>query len=246
MDVLVSYCAHTSQNRFTLGALDASTLTLRAIEGVFGAGADEEIAGLAADEHFVYVAVRRPAGLILLNRRDLRVVQRHALPELNDLHSLGVREHEVFVVSTGTDEVVCLSLRGSRIVSQSVLWRPAGSALRADAHHLNGLCFYRGELHVSGFGKKTGEGWPTAGDGFICNLERGATVVSGLRHPHSLLPLDDGLAYCESGARTVHLPARPPIRDMPGYARGLCRIGDHLLVGASARRLVSRTSGRRS
>ena len=35
MDVLVSYCAHTTANRFTLGALDANTLALRPIEVSF-------------------------------------------------------------------------------------------------------------------------------------------------------------------------------------------------------------------
>jgi hypothetical protein len=243
-EVLVSYCARPASGDRTLGALNARTLELRLIEGVFGAAPDEEIAGLAADQDFVYVAARRPAALIILSRPDLRVIQRHPLPELENLHSLCVREDELFVVSTGTDEVVRFLMQGPRIVSNSLFWRPAGSAVRADAHHLNGLCFFQGELHVSGFGEKTGDTWAGSFDGFIRNLERNETVATGLRHPHSLLPLDDGIAYCESGRRTVHLPGRPPIHSLPGYARGLCRVGDHLFVGASSRRLVSRSTGK--
>lgn len=243
-EVLVSYCARPATGHGTLAALNAGSLELRLIEGVFGAAPDEEIAGLAADQDFVYVAVRRPAAVIILSRSDLRVVRRHALPELENLHSLCVREDEVFLVSTGTDEVVRFRMRGARILSESLFWRPAGSAVRADAHHLNGLCFFQGELHVSGFGEKMGDTWAASSNGFIRNLERNETVATGLRHPHSLLPLDDGLAFCESGRRTVHLPGRPPVHSLPGYARGLCRVGDHLFVGASSRRLVSRSTGK--
>jgi hypothetical protein len=244
VEVLVSYCARPASGHGTLSGLNAASLELRLIAGVFGAGPDEEIAGLAADRDFVYVAARRPAALIILSRPDLRLVRRHALPELENLHSLCVRQDELFLVSTGTDEVVRFRMRGARILSQSLFWRPPGSAVRADARHLNGLCFFQDELHVSGFGEKMGETWAASSDGFIRNLERNETVAAGLRHPHSLLPLDDGLAYCESGRRTVHLPGRSPVHNLPGYARGLCRVGDHLFVGASSRRLVSRSTGK--
>jgi hypothetical protein len=188
--------------------------------------------------------VRRPAAIIVLELPGLRPVHRHELPDFDDLHSLALRGSELFVVSTGTDEVVCLSLRPPHFVCQSVLWRPPDSAERADVHHLNGLCFFRDELHVSGFGKRSGEEWATAVEGFILNLERSSTAVSGIHHPHSLFPLADGIAYCESARLTVHLPSHPAVRSLPGYTRGLCRLGEHLLVGSSARRKISRTTGK--
>jgi hypothetical protein len=243
MEVLASYCGRGAGAAFTLAAVNVQTFSTRSIE-LFPNRPPEDVCGLVAGAQFVYLAVRRPAAIIVLERRGLRPVHRHALPDFNDLHSLALRGRELFVVSTGTDEVVCLSLQPPRIVSQCVLWRPLGSVERSDANHLNGLCFFRDELHVSGFGKRSGNQWATAAEGFILNLDRSVTVATGIHHPHSLLPLDDGIAYCESGRMTVHLPAHPPVHGLPGYTRGLCRSGEHLLVASSTRRRTSRTTGK--
>jgi hypothetical protein len=244
MDVLVSCCACGPRRRFTLGALDAATLTLWPVWGLFPAGQHEEIAGLAADRRFVYLAIRRPPALLLLDRDSFSVLRRHPLPGLDDLHSLCLRDEDLFVVSSGTDEVVCLRMRGPEIASQTVFWRPVAGAPRVDTHHLNGLCRVRGELHVSGFGPRRGGDWASAMGGFIHNVERDERVLSGIAQPHSVTELDDGLAYCESGRSMVHLPGRPPVCGLPGYTRGLCRAGDAVLVGTSLLRIVSRSTGK--
>lgn len=243
MEVLTSYCARGPGAASTLVTLNVQTLSTRQV-GLFSNTLSEELAGLAAGAGFVYVAVRRPAAIIVLELPGLRPVHRYELPDLDDLHSLALRGSELFVVSTGTDEVVCLSLRPPQVVSQCVLWRAPGNVERSDTNHLNGLCFFQDELHVSGFGKRSGEEWSTAVDGFILNLERSSTAATSIHHPHSLLPLESGIAYCESARMTVHLPSHPPLRGIPGYTRGLCLFGDHLLVGSSARRKASRTSGK--
>src|SRR5262249_47330312 len=129
------------------------------------------------------------------------------------------------------------------IASCSIHWRPDPAWPRMDGHNLNGLCLHRGDLLVSGLGRHHPKGWAGAREGFIYNIDRGMTVAMGLHHPHSILELDCGLAWCESLRNIVHLPGLPPVIDLPGYPRGLCRIGESILVGTSARRKVSRSTG---
>jgi hypothetical protein len=246
MPILVSFCVRSDKGRFALGMLQGRTLALQPLPALLQFPQPPELAGLAADSRFVYVAVRSPSGLVVLDRQNLYLLHQHDLPEADDLHSLCVREEQLYVVSTGTDEVLCLQMRGPHIVSQSVVWRPGPSSSHTDTHHLNGLCFSGEDLCVCGFGQRTRrDDWDSACKGFLYNISREEMVSTGLDHPHSPLALENGVACCESGSGSVLVPGRGAIRDLPGYPRGLCRVGEHLFVGTSAFRTVSRSSGKR-
>jgi hypothetical protein len=98
-------------------------------------------------------------------------------------------------------------------------------------------------LLVSGFGQKAGDDWSVARDGFVFNITRGEMVASGLLHPHTLVAIDDTIAYCESQKMAIRLGGAY-IEHFPGYTRGLCQIGQKLFVGTSVERRFSKSTGK--
>jgi hypothetical protein len=181
--------------------------------------------------------------LFILDRHDLRLVSAHHSQLVIDAHSLHAGDDHVDVVSTGSDEVVRLSLSGPHVVAEEVVWRPDPDGPRSDIHHLNAICSWQGGLVVSGFGRKTDRLWSSAADGFIASVPRGERPAAGIGHPHSLMELDGRLAYCESATGTIHVIGRDDVGRVPGYARGMCRIDDCLFVGLSKGRRVSNSTG---
>ena len=147
------------------------------------------------------------------------------------------------MVLTGTDEVIELRMRGDEVISESVFWRPEPDAPRADIHHLNAIFGWRGDLLVSGFGKKPGPDWGLTREGFIVNVTRGEAIASGIYHPHSLVAIGEEIAYCESGKRAVRVMGRGQTQRLPGYTRGLCLTGQKVFVGTSVGRRVSKSTG---
>jgi hypothetical protein len=160
-----------------------------------------------------------------------------------NVHSLWVSGEVLYVVSTATDEVIELRMRGDEVLSESVFWRPDWKGRRADIHHLNAIFGWRGDLLVSGFGKKPGVHWGLTREGFIVNVTRGETIASGIYHPHSLVAVGEEIAYCESGKRVVRVIERGQTQRLPGYTRGLCLTGQKLFVGTSVGRRVSKSTG---
>ena len=188
-------------------------------------------------------ARRGPSGLLIFRRTDLSLISHYTCSSVFDAHSLRVSQDGLDVVSTGTDEVVRLRLDGTRVVSEVVLWRVEADAPRADHHHLNGMCEWGDDVVISGFGQKAGLLWASAADGFIRRLSNGQRVATGIRHPHSPVDVGETIAYCESGSSTVHLMGTGRRREVPGYPRGMCRVGDWLYVGTSKGRRSSKSTG---
>jgi hypothetical protein len=184
-----------------------------------------------------------PSGLLVFDRRDLTLLAEHVFSSVFDAHSVLALDGELLVVSTGTDEITRVRLDGPNVVSEEVLWRMDVHGPRADVHHLNAICSRRGEVLVSGFGKKTGHLWSTATAGFIVSVTTGERLAMGIGHPHSLIDVEETLAYCESSTATVRLLGKNRAQQLPGYARGLCRVGDRLLVGTSRGRQTSKSTG---
>jgi GT2 family glycosyltransferase len=159
-----------------------------------------------------------------------------------DVHSIWLLDGRLFVVSTGTDEVMELEIRGPQILSETVFWRPDPSGPRVDIHHLNGLCESRGRLLVSGFGPKASQLWNSAQDGFILDILDGTVIASSVYHPHSIAALNDTIAYCESSKMSVRVVGDNRHQILPGYTRGLCQNGEKLYVGTSIGRKVSKSA----
>ena len=243
MYLVVSFCTVDTLGRSALGVLNASTGEFRALDLPGTPVACAGITGLAAHGPFLYAAVRQPAGLLVFDRSSLRLLNHHTFTQAADLHSIWVTDETLYLVSTGTDEVIAARMRGPKILSEDVFWRPFPAAERADLHHLNAIYGWKGDLFVAGFGRKSGKHWTSAREGFIANVTRGYTVASGIYHPHSVMTVGEGLAYCESPKGTVSISGQPRIIGLPGYSRGLCRIDRSIFAGTSGRRRISRSTG---
>ena len=252
--ILISFCNVTA---------GAPSLAIVDIDGggvqvlrVPGALAAEDARGIALADPYIFVTTGRPrfkgrasrdstgrSHLFVLDRHDLALVSSHVCEHVVDAHSLRVGDDHVEIVSTGSDEVVRLRLSGPHVIAEEVVWRPDPAGPRADLHHLNAICSWRNDVVVSGFGRKTDRLWSSAADGFIACLGSGERLATGIGHPHSVVDLDGTLAYCESSTGTVRLLGREEVGWVPGYARGICRVGDRLFVGASKGRRFSNSTG---
>jgi len=225
MDILVSFCNVRLPGRPALALLEPNTSDCRVLQLPNEVPRRLSITGLAASAHYLYVALPGAptdlSKLLVLDRADLRLLNYYHFRSVVDVHSLWVSGERLYVVSTGTDEVIELQMRGAEVLAETVFWRPEPGGPRADLYHLNAIYGWSGELLVAGFGKKTGEIWSLTRDGFVFNITRGEKIASGIPHPHSLIVINDTLAYCESGKMAVHAIDRAHVQHLPGYARGL-------------------------
>jgi len=190
------------------------------------------VMGAAANDSFVFLAVQIADGLrpyfyggsfflLVLNRADLSFAALHPLENLRDVHSICLHQHSLYLVSTGTDEVIALELDGANIVGQTVAWRPIPEAPREDLHHLNTLVSWNGSLIVSGFGEKSGPLWSSATNGFLHDITTGQRLLSGIAQPHSMLPMGGDLLICESLVQSVRTLYSGRRVRLDGYTRGL-------------------------
>jgi hypothetical protein len=247
MDILVSFCNVWTPGRPALGVLNTETSNFRVIQLPREVTHCYGIRGLAASERYIYAVLQEtplsPPGLLVLDHAHLSLLSHYDFRSTGDVHSLWASGDAVYAVSTGTDEVIELQLRDDVVVSERVFWRPEPGATRADHHHLNGICGWRGDVLVSGFGKKTGQLWSSAASGFIVNLSTGEKTASGIEQPHSVIALGDKVAYCESRNMAVQILGEGGVHRLPGYTRGLCLVGGKLFVGTSRGRRVSKSTG---
>jgi hypothetical protein len=210
--------------------------------------------GIAANDHHIFLAIQilddvesffytGSYFLLALERTDLSLAGLHPLDRGRDVHSICLHGETLYVVSSGTDEVLSLRMRGLEVAATSVLWRPQPDLPEKDTHHLNSIAIWNGDLIVSGFGRRSGALWSTAVDGFIYNIPRAERLVSGLYHPHSVTPMADDLIFCESRRQTFRSLRSGLAQKLGGYTRGVCLAGGHLLVAASRGRKRSNSTG---
>jgi GT2 family glycosyltransferase len=210
------------------------------------------ITGLALSERFIFAAVQAAeaesaeihpsSALAIFDRRELKLRNHYFFHPAADVHSLWVEDGILYAVSTGTDELVALRLRGAEVASENCVWRPELDGPREDRHHLNAIGRWGSELLVCCFGKKATQRWNSARDGFIINITRNEVLISGIHHPHSLADLGGATAYCESKRKAVRIIGDNRTQYFPGYTRGLCVVGDKLFVASSMGRKVSRST----
>ena len=211
------------------------------------------VMGAAANDSFVFLAVQIADGLrpyfyggsfflLVLNRADLSFATLHPLENLRDVHSICLHQHRLYLVSTGTDEVIALELDGANIVGQTVAWRPIPEAPREDLHHLNTLVSWNGSLIVSGFGEKSGPLWSSATNGFLHDITTGQRLLSGIAQPHSMLPMGGDLLICESLVQSVRTLYSGRRVRLDGYTRGLGIAAGRIAVGVSRGRRRSRST----
>lgn len=251
--ILVSFVNQPAAGRPLLGLLEPATGRFRVLSLPEALQPCCGIAGLTTASETIIAAVQdlpsptagpaRTPGLLIFDQATLALQAQHALPDMVDIHGVCTRGEMVYVVSTGTDEVFELRRAEHEIDGVRCIWRPDRAATRADHHHLNTISWWHNSLLVSGFGRKLGLLWSSATDGFIVDIMHGRTLVSGIRHPHSLIELGDDLAYCESRSLSVRTIKGRQTAALSGYTRGLCLAGPKLYVGMSRGRRTSKSTG---
>jgi hypothetical protein len=240
--MLISFCNFPAPRATAIFRLDISSENLteiglgisRSVKGCTGMTSDEErIYVLCVSEGMHYLSV--------IARDELECVFCQALPEVKEGHSILAKEGQLYVVSTGTDEVIRYDLAAEGAKNSQVVWSasPSGS----DTHHVNSIADWQGNLVVSAFGPKFGTLWASALEGYIHDISRDVRIKSGIYHPHSLSVRSDQLYYLESH-RKLFCSLDGVILSLTGYPRGVCWLSDDVVcLGSSVGRKLSKSTG---
>ncbi len=210
------------------------------LERLDGARGYTGIVGLCrSDEHY-YAAVQGKYPRILVFERSFSLKKVIELERAKDLHSIRFHDDRLYVVSTGTNQVISIEPHQDR-VSEEVVWSYDESRVDEDLVHLNSLEIVDGEILVGHCGENS-SGSLRVGE--ILNLSTGQTLLRGLREPHSLKAHKGALYVAESLTGNVIEIGRKGqtcvVARAKGYVRGLEVCDFALLFGESAFRTVSR------
>lgn len=175
--------------------------------------------------------------LAVFEEKTLELLADLPLPEVLDPHSLHCDDRRLLVVSTGTDEILSYRIDREIPSAPELVWSPSGA--NSDQHHLNSVAIVNGDLLCSAFGPRKTDKWSSAANGYIYNVTRRRTVVTGLRQPHSLLHRGAVTYYCDSPRSAVCEIGGGVVARAEGYVRGLGFLGSNLLVGSSVGRTGS-------
>jgi Domain of unknown function (DUF4915) len=250
MKILVSFCNLRIPGLAALALLDPLSGECRVLEPADELADLKGITGLALSERRLYAVAQfpdpRPDGkpvgrseLLVFDRAGLRLLNREPFSVATDVHSIVWRDGALLLVSSGTDELVRLTLAGDLIATETVFWRLEPNGLRQDTLHLNALFSAPARLLVTGFGKQTVGAGGSTRDGFIRDIASGAILASGLDQPHSPIEMGGQVVVCESRRCTVRTALASCIEGLPGYARGMCHFDGQLFVATSVGRAGS-------
>jgi len=176
-----------------------------------------------------------------LRQSDLSPIYYQELPEIQDGHSILATDMHLYVVSTGTDEVIRYDILDKELNNPMVFWRASESG--KDTHHVNSIINQGNELFVSAFGPKTNTLWASASNGYIHNITKNIRIKESIYHPHSLSERHGQLYYCESSTRSF-CALDGPILKLEGYTRGIGWLSDELVgISSSVGRRISKSTG---
>ena len=251
--LLISFC-NTFPQGFPLAAYDFDSNDLEWIPApeldlpIGGAS------GLCRSGEYYYVLLQHRGSpwpnTLAAYTADFKLRTAIRLERVSDGHSLIWRDNGLLAVSTGTNELVRITLDEAMATAQvESVW--ALGSQREDCHHLNSLAQLEGRLYGSMLGPTDSkDSHFERQDGSIADIASGKPVWTQLLHPHSLLACDDKLYCLESGRGRLWrfqgkecILTGEPIKDLPGYLRGLAIDGQFLYIGSSALRIRSKSTG---
>lgn len=153
-----------------------------------------------------------------------------------DFHDVLLHGNELYLVSTGTNEIIVFNLEGSRT-------RTYPFPGRSDSWHINCLGIWNNRIVASAFGEfDTYRGYKnnTLGRGFVFDLESKQKIWEGLSQPHTPVQYRNKYYVCNSERMEVlvkneDLTGAHCIQ-LDGYTRGIAFDGDYMYVGLSQSR----------
>jgi hypothetical protein len=243
--LLVSFC-NTIPSHFILGVYDFENAFFQWIDTT---GFEPECGGatgIAIAEGHYWIVRQAIFSDILRLDANFKALKCYPLSISKDAHSLIPFDGGFLIADTLHNGVnlARLSPDGSGFVST-----PYWSQYRSDKDeiHVNSICTLNGEVYVSFFGEKPGNGWATTQTGQIINITTGEVICDKLQHPHTLLTWSGAIYWLESKTGILHryTPGvkHETLLHLDGYVRGLAFDDDFIYIGASAARRHSRSMG---
>ncbi|RUL87650.1 hypothetical protein [Tautonia sociabilis] len=229
MHILLSFRNVRPPSRAALGLFDPASGRFRmALELPPGGLRCDGLGGLAlagrtlwvASSPFRHLGEAEPS-LLALRADDLMPEARYRLGGLAGVSALCWHEATLYVLSSGSGEVVAFRADSGRLVDPDdrFSWRPRIAVEGRADPELTDLAFFRNELYASAVDR-------LGPDAFLFNVTRDAIAARALQDPQSLAVLGDALGYAAGRFGAVHLLGEDfsPSRSagLEGDCRGLC------------------------
>ncbi len=172
--------------------------------------------------------------------RNYKVKKRWRLKKVKDGHSIAVKDEKIYIASTGNDSIV----EFFPDTGEERIYCRIGAGEK-DTVHLNSIIWFNNSMIVSAFGKKEGDQWITAKDGFLMNITEKKIMKKSLFHPHTLISTEGKIYLCESARkRVISADGKDVLELDKGYVRGLVITEDEIAVGISHARKRSKSTGK--
>lgn len=192
--------------------------------------------GLWLDGNRLYVSIILPACMTLHIYEPGKPVKTIINSKLGDIHDVRLIDNQLYVVSTGTNEVAIVDITG-RICES---WPLQGYG---DSSHINCLDVWDGKIVATAFGKFTtyrGYKGRTQGSGILYDVKTQETLFDGYSAPHTPRRDENGAVYvCDSRGEGVsyHYKEERKMISFPGtFPRGMEITKDKIYVGLSSLR----------
>ena len=206
--------------------------------------------GCAVLDGILYVVIqskKRPK-IVSIDPRNWQIQRTYFLKKVRDPHCLIAHQGNLFLASTGNNSVYSILIDGKSMTEEEV-WHFPDASFDEDEVHLNGLVFINDQMIISAFGRRNHEGkWDKKG--VLFNVTTGTSLRDRLDHPHSAQFSNGLLVFAESNAGMIYFGK---MRDksnfdfstikVAGYPRGILVRQDHIIVGQSQIRKISRSTG---
>ncbi len=156
---------------------DGRAFEYKRVDGLDGIDSPDRYTGIVglcrSNEHY-YAAVQGKYPKIVIFKRGLSLEKVIELELARDLHSIRFHDGKLYMISTGTNQVISIEPHKAR-VSEEVVWSYDEKRADQDVVHLNSLEIVDGEILVT----HCGEDRPgSLRVGEILNLSTGTTLLA--------------------------------------------------------------------
>lgn len=149
---------------------------------------------------------------------------------ISDIHDILIKGDNLYIVSTGTNEVLCQNLNDNEVHKYNF---PG----HGDAWHLNCLDIWNDKVVVSAFGEfleNRGYKGRTGANGFVFDLLSGEKLYENLSQPHSPKKFADCEYVCDSESKRLIILKNGQVFSelkFDSYTRGLYVTSDYIYLG---------------
>lgn len=190
-----------------------------------GPGEEIRIMGLAlGPAGLLAVAGSKERSCLATFDANLRQTGWHELPGVIDPHGLAFEDDRIWVVSSGTNEVIRFDIGPTGPSNATRVYKYSDE----QPQHFNGIARHSGRLILSAFGVAAAAAREVSNTGYLIDVEGGVEMRAGLDQPHSLVSHDGSLFFCESKPSLIWCDVGEPLA-LNGYLRGLAIAPDDVV-----------------